>query len=241
MLSEYIKLGQRIELQAVTRVKLNEEPTVQKVYSSKVYDILSDERLEITMPVEQGKLILLPVDTEYELFFYGEHGPYECKANIVDRYKSNNVYILVMELITNLKKHQRREFYRHTCAMDIQTKLLSEEELEAYERHEKESIAQGAFDKSILVDISGGGLRFVTLQKYEQDDIVLCKFKLWNKGALKEYEILCWVLDVKKVEKRNGYYEHRVQYVNISKPAREEIIRYIFEEERRRRRKEKNM
>ena len=233
MLSEYIKLGQRIELQAVTRVKLNEEPTVQKVYSSKVYDILSDERLEITMPVEQGKLILLPVDTEYELFFYGEHGPYECKANIVDRYKSNNVYILVMELITNLKKHQRREFYRHTCAMDIQTKLLSEEELEAYERHEKESIAQGAFDKSILVDISGGGLRFVTLQKYEQDDIVLCKFKLWNKGALKEYEILCWVLDVKKVEKRNGYYEHRVQYVNISKPAREEIIRYIFEEERK--------
>ena len=74
MLSEYIKLGQRIELQAVTRVKRNEGQTVQKVYSSKVYDILSDERLEITMPVEQGKLILLPVDSEYELFFYSKLG-----------------------------------------------------------------------------------------------------------------------------------------------------------------------
>ena len=31
MLSEYIKLGQRIELQAVTRVKRNEGQTVQKV------------------------------------------------------------------------------------------------------------------------------------------------------------------------------------------------------------------
>ena len=40
-------------------------------------------------------------------------------------------------------------------------------------------------------------------------------------------------MDVKKVEKRAGYYEHRVQYVNIPKPVREEIIRYIFEEERK--------
>ena len=58
MLGDYIKLGQRIELQAVSRVKSNEETTVQKLYTSKVYDILSDERLEITMPVEHGKLIL---------------------------------------------------------------------------------------------------------------------------------------------------------------------------------------
>ena len=37
----------------------------------------------------------------------------------------------------------------------------------------------------------------------------------------------------KKVEKRAGYYEHRVQYINISKSDREEIIHYIFEEERK--------
>lgn len=232
MLSDYIKLGQRIDLQAVSRVKSNDGTTVQKVYASKVYDILSDERLEITMPVEQGKLILLPVDTEYEMFFYGEKGLFECKANIVDRYKSNNVYILVMELITNLKKHQRREFYRHTCAMDIETRVLTEEEVELVEK-QADDIAPGTFDKSILVDISGGGLRFVTLHKYERDSVVLCKLKLWHKTGLKEYEIMCQVLDVKKVEKRAGYYEHRVQYDNISTNVREEIIRYIFEEERK--------
>ena len=233
MLSDYIKLGQRIELQAVSRVKLKEGTTGQKVYASKVYDILSDERLEITMPVEQGKLILLPVDTEYEMFFYGEHGLYECKANIVDRYRSNNVYILLMELVTNLKKHQRREFYRHTCAMDIETRELSEEEAENLETQEDENKTPESFEKSILVDISGGGLRFVTLHKYEQGSVILCKFKLWQKNELKEYKILSQILDVKKVEKRAGYYEHRVQYVNISRNVREEIIRYIFEEERK--------
>ena len=238
MLNNYIQLGQRIELQAVTRVKLNEKPD-EKVYASKVYDILSDERLEITMPVEHGKLVLLPVDAEYQMFFYGTHGLYECQARIVDRYKSNNVYILVMEFTTNLKKYQRREFYRHTCALDIETREISPEEAEKQEisntaETKESSVTESMiFAKSILVDISGGGLRFVTNQMYDKDTIVLCKLKLWIKEELKEYEIQGKVLDVKKIERRTGYYENRIRYTNIPKAVREEIIRYIFEEERK--------
>lgn len=230
MLSEYIHLGQRIELQAVSRVRAKQQTPAPRIYASKVYDILSDERMEITMPLEQGKLILLPVDVEYEMFFYGEHGLYECMARIVDRYKSNNVYILVMEMTTNLKKYQRREFYRHTCAMDIETRVVDPQE---DEMEEEEKYEPSAYDKSILVDISGGGLRFVTLHKYERESIVLCRLKLWHKDALKEYVIKGWILDVKKVEKRAGYYEHRLQYVDIPAKTREEIIQYIFEEERK--------
>lgn len=240
MLSEYVHLGQRIELQAVSRVKAKEGVPAPRTYASKVYDILSDERMEITMPQEQGKLVLLPVDAEYEMFFYGEHGLYECMARIVDRYKSNNVYILVMEMTTNLKKYQRREFYRHTCAMDIETRLIEQEQDELPDElpdeqpdEQDKQDEQAVYDKSILVDISGGGLRFVALQKYEMGSIVRCRLKLWHKGALKEYEINGWILDVKKVEKRVGYYEHRLQYVDIPQKTREEIIQYIFEEERK--------
>ena len=238
MLNNYIQLGQRIELQAVTRVKLNEEQDT-KVYASKVYDILSDERLEITMPVEQGKLILIPIDVEYEMYFYGENGLYECHAKIVDRYKSNNVYILVMELTTNLKKYQRREFYRYTCAMDIETRELIPEELEEMENVEtsgeiiKPVPPKTMYEKSILVDISGGGLRFVTANKYDIGSSVLCKFKLWIKNGIKEYELRGSVLDIRKVERRVGYYEHRIRYTDISQSVREEIIRYIFEQERK--------
>ncbi len=233
MLNEYIRLGQRVEIQAVTRVKLNEENTIVKTYSSKVYDILSDEKLEILMPVEQSKLVLLSVDTEYKMFFYGERGLYECVARIVDRYKSNNVYILVMELTTNLRKYQRREFYRYTCALEMETRVLAEEEIEAVENKEEYVVPGIVFQKSILVDISGGGLRFVTSCKYEKENLILCKFSLWQKNGVKEYEILGRILDVKKVEKRPGMYEHRIQYINIPKDVREEIIRYIFEEERK--------
>lgn len=240
MLNDYIQLGQRVELQPVTRVKLNEDVTKNKIYSSKVYDILSDERLEILMPFEQSKLILLPVDAEYEMFFYADNSLYECVARIIDRYKSNNVYILVMELTTNLRKYQRREFYRFSCALDMDTRVLADEEIEAAEQHQKYLVPGLPLKRSIVVDISGGGLRFVSEFEYEKGSLVYCHYNLWQKNGNKSYEIVGRVLDVKPVEKRPGSFEHRVQYLNIDKETREEIIQYIFEEERKNRKKKKD-
>ena len=40
-------------------------------------------------------------------------------------------------------------------------------------------------------------------------------------------------MDVKPIENRPGFYEHRVQYVHMDKDNREESIKYIFHEERK--------
>ena len=64
MLSKYILPGDRVELTAITRQKLNDDGNMEKkVYVSKVGDILSEDRLEIVMPMEKTKLILLPVES----------------------------------------------------------------------------------------------------------------------------------------------------------------------------------
>ena len=87
------------------------------MYQSRVLQILSEDTLEISMPMEQTRLILLPVDSEYDMIFFEENSLYQCFARIIDRYKSNNVYVLVMELTSNLRKYQRREYYRFSCAL----------------------------------------------------------------------------------------------------------------------------
>ena len=240
MLKDYIQLGQRVELHPVNRVKVQDDVEKTKMYSSKVYDILSDERMEILMPFEQSKLVLLPVNAEYQVFFYGEHSLYECVARIVDRYKSNNTYILLMELTTNLRKYQRREFYRFSCALDMDSRVLAEEEIEAVENDEKYLVQGLPLKRSIIVDISGGGLRFVSNFAYEKGSLIYCSYKLRHKNGNKIYEIFGKVLDVKPIEKKAGSFEHRVQYLNIDKATREEIIQYIFEEERKNRNKKKD-
>ena len=64
MLENFIKPGQRVDLKAVRRVKVSGEETREKVYSTKIYDIVSEDTIELVMPMEQTKLILLPVDGE---------------------------------------------------------------------------------------------------------------------------------------------------------------------------------
>ena len=93
----------------------------------------------------------------------------------------------------------------------------------------------------MISDISGGGLRFTGNFKYDKNSLVYCRFRLDVKGNPKEYEIIGMILDVNKIEKRPGNFEHRIQYMYIDKKTREEIIQYIFEEERKNRKKENGL
>ena len=241
MLSKFITVGNKIELQAVERGNSGAQ-SEKKIYHSTVHDILSEDTLEITMPMEQTKLILLPVDGEYDLVFYGETGLYQCFARIIDRYKSNNVYILVVELISNLRKFQRREYYRFSCALEMCARTLQEEEIQAVEKKDPYVLTPGLpLKRSVIVDISGGGLRFMSSQRYEPDSFLYCTYNLLKGGELKKYEVIGKVLSVRELDGKPGTFEHRVQYYNLDVDTREEIIKFIFEEERKNRKKERLM
>lgn len=237
ILSKFIEPGNRIELQKVKRLR-DEEDSKRKVYGSQLVDIISDDRIEIAMPMEKTKLILLPIDSEYDLYFFTPNGLYQCYARVVDRYKNNNLFLVQLDLTSNLRKHQRREYYRFSCALEMNSRPLEKEEVTAIEK-DSDLLKSGILvpelplQRSVIADISGGGLRFVAEYAYEVDSLILCKYNLWISGESKEYTLYGRVLAVKEIENRPGFYEHRVQYVHMDKDNREEIIKYIFNEERK--------
>ena len=240
MLSKVIAVGSKVELRAAAGSGRDEME--QPIYHSMVYDILSEDTLELTMPMERSKLVLLPVDGEYDIVFYGETGLYQCYARIVDRYKSDNVFILVAELISDLSKYQRREYFRFSCAMDIFFIVLQEDEIRVVETGlpytpEPEAVMK----RGIIVDISGGGLRYVSEQRCEPGSYIFCCFDLLRGDKTKKYELVGKVLSVRELEDKRGASEHRIQYYNLDVTTREEIIKFIFEEERKNRKKEKLM
>ncbi len=217
MFSKFISIGDKIELQAVSH-EFDEKPGAPvKVYHSEVNEIQSEDTIEIKMPMEKTKLILLPIDSEYDMIFYGSSGLFQCLGRVIDRYKSNNAYLLLVEMTSNLRKYQRREFYRlpYTLAGDLPLK------------------------ESVIVDISGGGLRFVSTHRFEQGSLLYCSYHLMNGGEHKKYEVISKVISCIELDNRPGTYEHRVQYYDIDPVEREEIIKYIFEEERKSRQKKR--
>lgn len=233
LLAKYVIPGCRVDIQAIERSKGIGKPEEHKSYQSQVIDVLSEDRIELAMPMEKTKLILLPVDGEYDLFFYSDNGLYQCYARVVDRYKNNGLYVLVIDLISNLRKHQRREYYRFSCALEMNSRELQEEELALAGKKDELLIPHLPLKSSVIVDISGGGLRFVANYAYEAQSLILCKYHLLISGENKEYNLVGKVLNVRELENRKGVFEHRVQYVNVGAAEREEIIKYIFDEERK--------
>ena len=240
MINKFIKEGDRVELTQVGgKVRLAEDGSeLRKQYYTKISAITSEDTLELLMPMEKTKLILLPIDAEYNVVVYTEGGLYQCFARVIDRYKADGMFFLAIELTSNLRKYQRREYYRFSCALEMCARNLEEEEINAVEKKSKIWLQPNRpIKRSVIVDISGGGIRFLSNQRYEIGSMIYCSYTLVRGNDRKQYELVGKVLDVKELEQRPGTFEHRVQYYNIDEATREEIIQFIFEEERKVRRK----
>ncbi len=239
MISKFLAPGDKLELQMLEHVR-QENDENKRIYYSQVNDILSEDRLEISMPMEKSKLILLPVDTEYDMTIYTKQGLFQCFVRVVDRYKSDNMYLLVVELTSNLRKNQRREYYRFSCALEMCSRNLEEEEIQAIESKIPYALVPGLpLKRSVIADISGGGLRFLSNQKYEPDSLLYCSYHLVINNVRKLYEVVGKVLSVREMENRPGVFEHRVKYINMEEEKREEIIKFIFQEERKNMKKDR--
>ncbi len=235
MIEKLISPGDKLELKSTVSVVLPDGTEGVKTYKSSVYDILDDGRIELLMPMEQQKLILLPVNGEYDVCFFSSGGMYRANVRIADRQKINNTYIVVVEMLTNLHKFQRREYYRFNCVIDMEVRVLNEQEVDALSKGLIYPESEVMMARGVIVDISGGGLRFVSRERHEPDSILLLRFTLPVQEVEKQFLVAAKVIYSGAIEKREAEYENRVKFEFISSATREEIIKYIFNAERKNR------
>lgn len=231
MLSRIITPGNRIEI--TKPVNKNKEEKVRP-YISQVYDILEDEQIKIAMPMVEGKVIPLPLHGRYNLCFYTPGGLYQAKAVITDRYKEDGLYILIVELASELKKFQRRQYFRLEYAMDIKFRAVTEDEFAAAISSEAEMKYLSTFGMldGISLDISGGGIRFTSREEVDKDSNIIISI---NIGITEEniIGIAANIISAGKVLNRDKIYEYRAEFVGMKNSEREKLIRFIFDMERR--------
>jgi c-di-GMP-binding flagellar brake protein YcgR len=207
-----------------------------QVYVTKLQAILSDEELLITMPMDGTREYAIPPGYEVNMVFYAKQGLFQCLCKVKAVLKENNVHLLLITVASNLRKIQRREYFRFSCALELASRELSAEERTALHQERDYSLSKEMpLRRSVIVDLSGGGMRFMSTQKYQVGSFIYCGYQLSVKGVSKQYELVGQVLDVKPKEGATHIFEHRVQFVNMPERTREEIIMIIFELERQNR------
>ena len=160
---------------------------------------------------------------------------YRADVRIVDRQKVNGTFILVTELISNLHKFQRREYYRFNCIVEMTAREMSRQETEAFAKGLTYLVSEKDMDRGVIVDISGGGTRFVSKKKFTEGSLILMKFELSIMEKDRPFLLAAKVLHSGEIENRKDEYENRVKFEFIDNTTREEIIKYIFDEERKNR------
>ncbi len=244
MVEKLLHLGDKTDIRMVQQAERQSQTGVSAhIYKSQVNDITSSGEIEVTMPIEQGKVVLLPLGVRYEFVFYTNGGLYHGIGRIKERYKKDNIYVLLIELQSQLEKFQRREYYRFPCLMDILFYQISPEDAKRMpadrllQQFREDGSAKDAQKQAMLLDLSGGGARVIGKDVLERDSYILMVIRLSTSSMDKQYFIKGHVLSSEEAENRWGKIETRVQFIFHDNQMQEEIIRYIFEEERRGRRK----
>ena len=239
MISKYVQIGNKIDIESIKKTTGELGEITRKTYRSELYDIESEDIIKIAMPMEQSKIVLLPVDAEYSLCFYTPNGLYQCLARVVERYKSNNLFVLSMELETDLQKYQRREYYRLNTILDMKSKEINDDEKSAGISQVQFIDTDLTFDNGTMVDISGGGARFISKVQYTEGSLIRFVFSLFVNGQVTEYKLVGKIHKSTPIENKEDQFENRIQFVNMVNDDRESIIKYIFEEERKKRHRER--
>lgn len=235
-MSEVYNLGSKVDLRIVKRDEtLAGIERNYRTYKSKIYDILEDNKLKLAMPIEGGNVILLPTNEVFEIFFYTTNGLYQAQGKVIDRLKENNIFVLIFELTTSVQKNQRREYFRYSCTIDVKYSIVTEHESSFILEEEIEDIRGMKLEwkDGVIVDISGGGIRFTSNEGFEKNSYVLCKFTLMINGRMKEFSTIIKIISSEKIINRSGQFENRAKYISMSPGETEEVVRYIFAEERK--------
>ena len=91
--------------------------------------------------------------------------------------------------------------------------------------------------KAVILDISGGGIRFCCDQKIEPGEHVLVVTKLENSEVQNRFVLVVQIIDSYGAINDSEKYINRGKFIFKDLKDREKIVRFVFEEERKIRKK----
>ncbi|MDD3223477.1 MAG: PilZ domain-containing protein [Clostridium sp.] len=190
-----------------------------KVYKSNVQDI-DKNAISISLPVSNGEYAMPSKGVTVEVIYYDKNNVYSFITDVVGR-KTDKVKLIVLNKPAYIKKVQRRKFFRIEVSKEAQFIKIDKE-------LNKESINKvlkntGEFFKGFIVDISGGGFKFISSQNIKKDDFFLAKIPIENESI----PVICKCVrsDKDAITKANvcGF-----SFYKIDDKARDKIVVYIF-------------
>lgn len=201
----YISQFQNINLIYKKKNGENEE------YASRVISLDSEIELMVENPSKEGKEVRFLNGTKLDVVFQVEnHGLHSFETEIVAKVREK-INLLKLRRLGEVKKLQRRNFYRVKSELDVIVRRSGDV----------------IFEETIILDISGGGLKFLSRQDFKLGDLVELNIALLGEDLDLEAKVV-------KVDKIGfGKSEVSVEFYDLYEDDQNVIVKYVFEKQRR--------
>lgn len=235
-----IGIGDKLELEKIDTGLLEASRKGPVIYVSQVLDEAPEGDLYVSMPIQGGKVIPLNVGEEFYATFYTKSGMLRCQVQVTGRYKKEALYLLKLAFMTELEKVQRREYYRLSCHLPLMYRIIGEEERKLLEDdvpYDEEEMVMDWQNGEIL-DLSGGGIRFVTPLQIPKHTLLQVRFDISLGESAEVMYAYAVLLRAERSPNNSAIYDSRIKFWRMDRVSREKIVRFIFETQRKKRSRE---
>ena len=188
-------------------------------YRTRIEDV-GERLISVGSPFIKSDIVPLRVGTKLKLIFWDELSAYSFSTKIKQRI-ALPIHLFVLKMPDSILKVQRRNFVRVTVIKPITFQKVT---------------GEGLSDSFIgtMLDLSGGGLRFLTEELVEDKSILNVQLEL-PKGDMQIPILVCRVDKIE--DSKPQRYCVSTEFHEIPERGRDQIIRHIFEIQRAMRKK----
>lgn len=158
-------VGLKLEL----KLEGSDEKNGDSVFVSEFEWAENDRIIYIAAPIKGGKIYPVSVGEELAIVFIKSDNLYEFKGKVIGREVRHNISLLRVETLSEIRKIQRRDFFRFDCSIPISYRVVEKDRI---------NILQRRFIKSYTRDISGGGVCIRLKERIETGELLECELFL---------------------------------------------------------------
>lgn len=187
----------------------------EKSYRSLIID-KNDEFIWINIPVNDGEYLMLHSGESVNMNLYSEDGRcFNFSGNVISKGKQGNVLFYQLTSPYNIKKIQRRNFFRVDTINTVEYKNITNVSVE--------EIFNMPYEKSLMVDLSGGGIKLKLKENVKSQDTILVKLLVKGRELILKGNIVR-IENTEDKEKLCG-----IKFSDITQGQSDLIIEELFE------------
>jgi c-di-GMP-binding flagellar brake protein YcgR len=215
-------------------------------YRTYVEDVESDGAiLRVSAPMEKERIVPIPSSQEVTLYFYRENGKFNITTRVKEFRKYQSGVSVMLEVLSEPRKEQQREFYRLPVMLTAEARYLPDElmrsmpnalaklyDINDYDDAVLAMFSASQYEPNVSVrDISISGLSIRCSRRYKPGDHVAVKIYLrWPRGTNMP------LLAVTEVRRVQFHADTKKYFVGLeffgAFSQRELITKYIYEQQR---------